>query len=323
MMDAAHLRYVLVVGSSIALVGLGISAVMVTQSHKQAERRQRRLASVVAPNLRAVDVIASAFGEASTSAESSWQKTAGWIFGFDPEKDPLYPTRWWIALLGLLVAARIAESMIADFLGSWAPYALPAIWLVMSRNFFKYFERKRQVQLLAEFPEALALLVRAIRVGIPVMEAVRNVSRTAPPITAAGFSRLVDQVAIGVTLDDALQGLARSTGLTEYRFFATTLTLQNQTGGNLSDTLESLADVIRKRAALKAKGRAMTSEARSSSMVLAVLPLLTGLLLWIVSPRYISVLFTDPTGKWMLGLAIVLLTTGILSILTIINKSLT
>jgi tight adherence protein B len=321
-MDAAHLRYVLVVGSSMALIGLGVSAVMVTQAHKQAERRKERLASVVAAHLRPMETAASAYGDASRSTESSWLKTVGWIFGFDPDKTALYPTRWWIVLIGLLVAARVAESVIADFLGSWAPYAVPAIWLVMCRNFFAYFERKRQIQLLTEFPEALALLVRAIRVGIPVMEAIRSVSRSAPPITAAGFARLVEQVAIGVTLDEAVQALARSTGLTEYRFFATTLTLQNQTGGNLSDTLETLADMIRKRAALKAKGRAMTSEARSSSMVLAVLPLLTGLLLWIVSPRYISVLFTDPTGRWMLGLAVVMLTMGILSILTIIKKTL-
>ncbi len=321
-MDVAHLRYVLVVGSTIALIGLGVSATMVTQAHKQDQRRKQRLASVVGVQLRPVDVAASAFGEVAASESAPWLRTVGWIFGFDPEKTALYPTRWWIALIGLLVAAKIAQSTIADFLGSWAPYAVPAIWLIMSRNFFTHYERKRQLQLLNEFPEALALLVRAIRVGIPVMEAIRNVSRSAPPITAAGFSSLVEQVAIGVPLDQALQTLSRSTGLTEYRFFATTLTLQNQTGGNLSDTLESLADVIRKRAALKAKGRAMTSEARSSSMVLAVLPLLTGLLLWVVSPNYIGVLFTDPTGKWMLGLAIVLLSLGILTILTIIKKTL-
>ena len=321
-MDTAHLRYVLVVGSSMALIGLGISAVMVTQAHKQSERRKQRLASVVATHLRPIDPAASAYGDASASTATPWLKTIGWIFGFDSEKAALYPTRWWIALGGLLLAAKIAESIVADFLGSWAPYSVPVLWVVMSRNFFSYFERKRQLQLLNEFPEALALLVRAIRVGIPVMEAIRNVSRAAPPITAAGFARLVEQVSIGVTLNDALQTLSRSTGLTEYRFFATALTLQNQAGGNLSDTLESLADVIRKRATIKAKGRAMTSEARSSSMVLAVLPLLTGLLLWIVSPRYISVLFTDPTGKWMLGLAIVLLSMGILSILAIIKKTL-
>ena len=90
----------------------------------------------------------------------------------------------------------------------------------------------------------------------------------------------------------------------------------------MSDTLESLADVIRKRVALKAKGKAMTAEARTSSAVLAVLPVATGILLWVVSPQYIAVLFTDPQGKSMLGLAAIMLTAGILSIHTIIQKTL-
>ncbi len=322
-MDAMHLRYIVVVGAAMSLVGLCVSAVLVSQAHKQAQRRQKRIASVMPLHLRPVGMDPSAYGDTEAQRSQSWVNTFGWIFGFDPEKSALYPTRWWIALIGLLIVAKISEFLIADFLGTYALWSIPVIWLFLSRNFFVYFERRRQQQLLNEFPEALAMLVRAIRVGIPVMEALRNVSRAAPPTTGAGFARLVEQVSIGMTLDESIQALARSTGLTEYRFFATTLTLQNQTGGTLSDTLESLADVIRKRAALKAKGRAMTSEARSSSLVLAVLPLLTGLLLWVVSPRYIGVLFTDPAGKSMLGLAIILLALGILSIMTIIKKTLT
>lgn len=322
-MDAAHLRYVVVVGTSMSLVGLCISAVLVSQAHKQAERRRIRLASVVPSHLRPIGLDAPAYGQASAQPTRSWINTAGSIFGIDPEKTALYPAPWWVALIGLLIVAIVSEYIIADFLGAYAPWSIPVIWVFLSRNFFVTFERRRQQQLLNEFPDALGMLVRAIRVGIPIMEAIRNVSRAAPPVTAAGFARLVEQVTIGMTLEESLQALARSTGLTEYRFFATTLTLQNRTGGTLSDTLESLADVIRKRAALKAKGRAMTSEARSSSMVLAVLPVLTGLLLWIVSPKYISVLFTDPTGKSMLGLAVILLTLGILTIHTIIKKTLT
>lgn len=322
MMDTAHLRYIIVVGAGVSFVGLCISAVLLSQAQKQAERRDKRLASIMAAHLRPVQIEALAFGDAAGVATKTWLNTVGWIFGFDPEKTALYPTRWWIALIGLLVLAKISEFMIADFLGTYAWISVPVIWLVMSRNFFTYFERRRQQQLLDEFPEALAMLVRAIRVGIPVMEAIRNVSRAAPSVTAAGFVRLVEQVSIGVPLEEAMQALARGTGLTEYRFFATTLTLQNQTGGNLSDTLDSLADVIRKRAALKAKGRALTSEARSSSMVLAVLPVLTGLLLWIVNPKYIGVLFTDPAGKSLLGLAVILLAVGVLTILTIIKKTL-
>ena len=321
-MDASHLRYVLMVGASFSLVGLCISAVLVTQAQKQAEKRDKRLAAIVASHLRPTYIEVSAFGESEQVIGRSVVARIGWVFGFDPLKSALYPTPWWVALAGLLVAARLAEATVSAFLGSWATASVPVIWVLMCRTYFGYFVRRRQIALLNEFPDVLSLMVRAIRVGIPVMEAIRNVSRVAPPTTAIGFARLVDQVSVGVTMEEALQNLARGTGLTEYRFFATTLTLQSQTGGTLSDTLESLADVIRKRAALKAKGRAMTSEARSSSMVLAVLPIAIGFLLWLVNPKYISVLFTDPAGQYMLGLAIVLLTAGLLSIHFIIKRAL-
>jgi tight adherence protein B len=322
-MDQLHLRYFLVAGATIALILLCISALMLSHAQKQAERRDKRLASVSDAHQRIIPLEMSAFGERTEVEKRPVIARISWIFGFDPERPQLYPMRWWMIVLGLLVVARLAEFMVADFLGRFAMAAVPVMWLVMCRKTFGYFDHRRNQRLLFEFPDALAMLVRSIRVGIPVMEAIRNVARGAPPLTAAGFSRLVEQVSIGVPMEDALHELARDTGLTEYRFFATTLTLQNQTGGTLSDTLESLADVIRKRVALKAKGKAMTSEARSSSAVLAVLPLATGLLLWIVSPQYIMVLFTTPEGKSMIGLAVIMLACGLLSIHTLIQKTLT
>ena len=321
-MDNTHLRYVLVVGTSIAFIGLCISALLLSQAQKFAERRDKRLASVVGAHQRPIMLEISAFGESSEAAKRPLLPKIAWIFGFDHERLALYPTRWWIIAIVLLVVARLAEFVIADFLGHFALFSIPVIWIILCRQVFAYFDNRRKQRLLKEFPDALAMLVRSIRVGIPVLEAIRNISRSAQPATAAGFARLVEQISIGVSLEDALHELGRDTGLTEYRFFATTLTLQNQTGGTLSDTLESLADVIRKRVALKAKGLAMTSEARSSSAVLAVLPLATGLLLWVVNPQYIMVLFTEPQGKSMLGLAAIMLTAGILSIHAIIQKTL-
>ena len=321
-MDHHHLRYLLVTGAGVAFVGLCISALMVSQAQKQAERRNRRLAQVVDAHHRSIVLEVSAFAAQTETTKRPFQTKIAWIFGFDPERPALYPIRWWVIVLALLIVARLAEYIIADFLGRLAPLSIPVIWLILCHNVFSYFDNRRRQLLLYEFPDALAMLVRAIRVGIPVMEAIRNVARGAPPATAAGFARLVEQVSIGVPLDDALLELAKETSLAEYRFFATTLTLQNQTGGTLSDTLESLADVIRKRVALKAKGKAMTAEARTSSAVLAVLPVATGILLWVVSPQYIAVLFTDPQGKSMLGLAAIMLTAGILSIHTIIQKTL-
>jgi tight adherence protein B len=319
-MEHAHLRYFLVVGASIAFFLMCISAILLSQAQKYAERRDKRLASIGDAHQRIIPLEISAIGERTEVEKRPALARVAWIFGFDPERPQLYPLRWWMIVAGLLVLARLAEFLIADLLGRFAMASIPVLWLVMCHQVFAYFDNRHKQRLLFEFPDALAMLVRAIRVGIPVSEALRNVARASPPLTAAGFSRLVEQISIGVPMEEALQEMARDSGLTEYRFFATTLTLQNQTGGTLSDTLESLADVIRRRVALKAKGKAMTSEARSSSAVLAVMPLATGLMLYLINPKYIIVLFTTTQGKSMLGLAVIMLSLGILSIHTIIQK---
>ena len=98
--------------------------------------------------------------------------------------------------------------------------------------------------------------------------------------------------------------------------------MQNQTGGALSETLENLADVIRKRVALAAKGKALASEARTSAMVLTALPIVTGLGQWALSPKYINVLFVDPVGHALLATAVLSLCMGVFTIRTIIRRSL-
>ena len=315
-----HTPSIQIGAASLLLLGLGFSGLLVARAKADRTRRAQRLSYVVAPHIRHVSTTIIAFTERKTSKDHSALSLLYRLLGFHPDKSSLYPTRWWIALAGTFVAAKIAQSFAADFLGSASFAVLPVVWVVLSRHFFGYFEKRRQQQLLSEFPDALAMIVRTIRVGIPVMEAIRGVSREAPPATAGEFATLVEQMAVGVSPEDAVNELARRTGLSEYRFFATTMALQAQTGGTLSETLDGLADVIRKRAAVKAKGRAMTSEARSSAMVLAVLPVLTGLMLWCLNPTYISVLFTDETGKSMLSISIVLLCVGLFAMRTIIAR---
>ncbi len=306
--------------AGLLLVGLGFSGILLSRANADRARRAQRLAYVVEPHIRHASAEVVAFTERTQSKDRSVLNLLYRLFGFHPDKASLYPTRWWIVIGVTFVAAKVAQSFAGDFLGTASLAVLPIAWVVFARHFFSYFERRRQQLLLSEFPDALAMIVRTIRVGIPVMEAIRGVSREAPPATAAEFGVLVEQIAVGVSAEDAVNELAYRTGLSEYRFFATTMGLQAQTGGTLSETLEGLADVIRKRAAVKAKGHAMTSEARSSAMVLSVLPFLTGAMLWVLNPTYIGVLFTDETGKSMLSIAMVLLVIGLLAMRTIIAR---
>ena len=116
--------------------------------------------------------------------------------------------------------------------------------------------------------------------------------------------------------------MAERNGLPEYGFFAAALGLQAQTGGGLGETLDLLADVTRKRVAMKARGHALSAEARTSSMILGGLPVAAGGLLYALNPEYIGVLFTDDTGRTILGTAILSLSTGMFVMRVIIRKSL-
>jgi len=316
------LQYSLLGGACLALVGLGISSLLVTRAQGVRERRARRLASIIAPHLRTTRIEMTAFLAADHKNDRSMLQNAARIFGFDTEKSALYPAKWWVVLLVTFGIAWVVQSLSSGFLGPRSVVAVPVGWIMLSRSYFGWVETRRKKLLLAQFPDALAMLVRSIRVGIPVLEAVRAVSREIPAPTGTEFERLINQVSIGASLDDAVAELARRGGLPEYRFFATALALQNQTGGTLSETLENLADVIRKRAALRAKGHAMTSEARSSAMILAVLPFFTGGLLFVLNPPYIMLLFTDPTGKTMFASAVISLSLGLFVIRTIIRRTL-
>jgi len=316
------LQYILLFGACVSMLGLGLSGFLVSRAQVQRDRRAMRFASIVSPHLRTERIEMTAFVAFSNADRRGPRQALSALFGFDPEKAELYPAPCWVVLAVAFLLAWGTQAVSAGMMGPASLASLPIIWVMLCRAFFKWVEKKRQKLMLAQFPDALSMIVRSVRVGVPVMEAVRAVSRELPAPTGPEFGRMIDQVAIGSTLEDTVTDLARRSGLAEYRFFATALALQNQTGGTLSDTLDSLADVIRKRAALRAKGYAMTSEARTSAMILAALPFVTGIMLYFLNPSYIMVLFTDTTGQQLLGGAVLSLSVGMLIIRLIIQKTL-
>lgn len=320
-MNDTSLEYLLLMGACLSLIGLGISGVMVSRSHQSTERRSKRLAAILTPHLRTAQIELSAFTLPDEKAgPRTILGTIETIFGFDLEREALYPAKWYIVLMGTFLLALAGRYAAQELLGLLSWLLLPVVWIILSRMFFKSVENKRRSKLLWQFPDALAMIVRSIRVGVPVIDAVRNVSLSAPSPTAGEFHRMVEQIAVGTPLDEAVAELAHRTGLAEYRFFATALSLQTQTGGTLSETLENLADVIRKRAALKARGHAMTAEARTSSGILALLPVVTGVMLYVLNPSYIMMLFTDATGKEFFSAAVISLILGMLAIRGIIKS---
>ncbi len=171
----------------------------------------------------------------------------------------------------------------------------------MTRYIFGWMEKRRKHHAVLQLPDILDQVVRGVRVGMPVLEAIRAATRDALEPTKGEFTRLIDQVSVGTPLEEAVAEMARRCALPEYSFLATALSLQNQTGGALSETLNGLSEMVRKRVAIIEKGKALSSEAKATVIVLTVLPFATGVIMWVMNPAYMGLLFTEPwaTTCWL------------------------
>lgn len=181
---------------------------------------------------------------------------------------------------------------------------------ILPRTVLKRWQAKRLKQFVAQFPDAIDLIVRAMRAGLPLSEAIRSVSTEFTEPTSGEFRRVVGGIAIGLSLEDALWGMSRRIDSPELRFFIISIATQRQTGGNLGETLANLAEILRARSQLTLKIKAMTSEARTSAMVLGGLPFAIGLLLLATNPDYISPMLRDPRGWTMMATGAGMMTVG-------------
>jgi tight adherence protein B len=305
-----------------ALLGLGYAGLLVTRETRRQEKLASRITAVVAPHTRVQRIELSPLTRLPTAERESMLSRLASLFGFNLKKLDRYPLRWWLVLMITFAVAKGAEQLASDMIDSFGLLVLPIAWVLLSRMTFGWFDKRFQDKLLQQFPDALAMIVRTVRVGIPVLRAIRNVANDAPAPTREVFARLLDQVSIGVALDKAMLDIARHAELPEYGFFATAITLQMQTGGALSESLENLADVIRKRVALKARALALASEARTSAAVLAALPVVSGGAIWALNPSYMGALFEPGLGRTILSGAILSLGCGLLVIRSLIRASL-
>jgi len=153
--------------------------------------------------------------------------------------------------------------------------------------------KKRVNAFTIKFPDAIELLVRGLRSGLPVTETLGVVAVEVPGPVGEEFKLITERIKIGKTMEDALQDTANRLDMPEFSFFCITLAIQRETGGNLAETLANLADVLRKRAQMKLKVRAMSSESKASAYIVGALPFIVfGLIYW-VNPGYITQFFVD------------------------------
>jgi tight adherence protein B len=201
-------------------------------------------------------------------------------------------TQYLYASLGLALAVTIIV-----FIKSHSPLLSLGIGLLVGAGLphmaVNHFIKKRTGKFTTKFPDAIELLVRGLRSGLPVSETLGVVASEVPGPVGEEFKLVTERIRIGKTMEDALQDTADRLNTAEFSFFVITLAIQRETGGNLAETLSNLANVLRMRAQMKLKIRAMSSESKASAYIVGSLPFIVfGLIYWI-NPKYLGGFFTD------------------------------
>ena len=191
-----------------------------------------------------------------------------------------------VATVASLAMVRGAPFLLAFFVGLFAGVGGPHF--VIGKMIQRRLNRFN-----SNFPDAIELMVRGLRSGLPITETLGIVASELPGPVGVEFRMVSDKMKIGRTMEAALQETADRIGTPEFQFFVITLAIQRETGGNLAETLSNLADVLRKRAQMKLKIRAMSSESKASAMIVGSLPFIVFTMVWMVNPTYIGGFFTD------------------------------
>lgn len=192
--------------------------------------------------------------------------------------------------LGMAIAVVI-------FLQSGAPLLALGLGFVVGAGLphmvVNFHIKKRTNQFNTKFPDAIDLLVRGLRSGLPVTETLGVVAQEVPGPVGAEFKGVVERIRIGRTMEESLQQTGDRLGIPEFNFFVITLAIQRETGGNLAETLSNLGDVLRKRSQMKLKIRAMSSESKASAYIVGALPFIVFGMIWWINPKYIGTFFVD------------------------------
>lgn len=220
------------------------------------------------------------------------------------------------------VALWLLASMVLGLPGYIAAIGGAVGFFVASRVPLMLEQRRTARRFSDLLPDAIDMIVRFVRAGLPISAAMHTVAQEAAPPVSDVFRDVANQAEIGVPLDAALARAGAEIRNPDFRFLAVAIALQQSTGGNLVTTLETLAQIIRKRRAVRLKAYAATAEVRLSAIVLAVIPfLVTGTLL-IVAPDYLDPLFTDPRGHVILAAALLGLVLAGLTMRGLIRRAL-
>ena len=215
--------------------------------------------------------------------------------------------------VGLMGAMVVAHSLPVALGAAFVlGFGLPRWWLSTSA-------KRRSKKFTGEFPNAIDIIVRGIKSGLPVNDCLRVIATESPEPVSGEFRRLVENLSGGVTLDQAMEKMYARMPLSEVRFFAIVLAIQQKTGGNLAEALGNLSTVLRARKMMGEKVKALSGEAVASAAIIGALPPGVMLLVTVTSPAYMMPLFTTPGGHMALAIGAFMMALGIFTMRRMIN----
>ncbi|HTK94620.1 MAG TPA: type II secretion system F family protein [Terriglobales bacterium] len=194
-----------------------------------------------------------------------------------------------------------------------------AIGLGLPRWVLSFLKARREKAFTNEFANAIDVIVRSVKSGLPTNEALRIVAREVPDPCGMEFNRLCEGLKVGVTLEQGVKKMYESMPTAEVAFFGIVMTIQQKSGGNLSEALGNLSAVLRDRKRLLGKIKAMSSEAKASAMIIGSLPPGVMGIVYVTTPDYISLLFTEHMGNLMLAGCAIWMGLGIFVMRKMIN----
>jgi len=228
------------------------------------------------------------------------------------------PRKFWMisGALGVLVTSVCLVTHQSMLVTAMAVFAVS---LGLPRWVLGFLIARRRKRFTKEFANAIDVIVRSVRSGLPVNEALRIVARETPDPVGSEFTRLIDGLTMGISMEQGLKKMHESMPTAEVGFFAIVMNIQSKSGGNLSEALANLAAVLRDRKRLEGKIKAMSSEAKASAGIIGSLPPVVMSIVWLTTPAYIDLLFTERLGNLMLAGCAFWMGTGIMVMRKMIN----
>jgi tight adherence protein B len=290
---------------------------------QQAEKRRATVAQVTPVAIRTDDRVRVRRAQVEETMKELEQKLA-------KQKKVSLNTRLAQAGLGwtsqqFLIGSSVlgAAALVLAYLGGVA--LLPAAGLALTaglglpRWLLNFLKKRREKKFLEALPDAVDVIVRGVKSGLPLFDSIKIVANDAPEPLRSEFKAIIETQTIGMPIGEACQRLYERMPLPEANFFGIVVTIQTKSGGNLSEALGNLSKVLRDRRKMAAKVQAMSMEAKASAAIIGALPPIVMIMVYIMVPDYISLLWTHPTGRLMLAGCALWMSAGVMVMKKMIN----